>query len=97
MLTLPVSMLGFLSSAFPELLTLFWDSQGRKQEVAFLDHQMKQQRLRHALVRCIAGLGAPGHHLCIGLCGGESLGLAHLATTEGITVAPALQATWDVG
>lgn len=45
MLTLLGSLLGFLSSTFPEILKLFRDSQDRKHELAILDRQMEQQRL----------------------------------------------------
>ena len=44
MLTLLGSLLGFLSSTFPEFLKLFRDSQDRKHELAILDRQMEQQR-----------------------------------------------------
>ena len=47
MLTLLGSLLGFLSSTFPEFLKLFRDSQDRKHELAILDRQMEQQRLGH--------------------------------------------------
>ena len=45
----------------------------------------------------ITGLSAPDHHLCLlpCLCGAEGLGLGHFAATDGITLAAALQATWD--
>ena len=48
MLTLLGSLLGFLSSTFPEFLKLFRDSQDRKHELAILDRQMEQQRLGHS-------------------------------------------------
>ena len=48
MLTLLGSLLGFLSSTFPEFLKLFRDSQERKHELAILDRQMEQQRLGHS-------------------------------------------------
>lgn len=47
MLTLLGSLLGFISSIFPEFLKLFRDSQDRKHELAILDRQMEQQRLGH--------------------------------------------------
>ena len=50
MLTLLGSLLGFLSSTFPEFLKLFRDSQDRKHELAILDRQMEQQRLGHSSV-----------------------------------------------
>jgi hypothetical protein len=45
MLTLLASLLGFIGSAFPELIKLFRDSQDRKQELAILDRQMELQKL----------------------------------------------------
>ena len=48
MLTLLGSLLGFLSSTFPEFLKLFRDSQDRKHELAILDRQIEQQRLGHS-------------------------------------------------
>ena len=48
MLTLLGSLLGFLSSIFPEFLKLFRDSQDRKHELAILDRQIEQQRLGHS-------------------------------------------------
>src|SRR5690606_39024966 len=48
MLTLLGSLLGFLSSTFPEFLKLFRDSQDRKHVPAILDRQMEQQRLGHS-------------------------------------------------
>ena len=47
MLTLLGSLLGFISSAFPDLLKLWQDHQDRKHELAILDRQMEQMRLGH--------------------------------------------------
>ena len=47
MLTLIGSLLGFVTSAFPDLLGLFRDSQDRKHELAILDRQMEQMKLGH--------------------------------------------------
>ena len=47
MLTLLGSLLGFVTSAFPDLLGLFRDSQDRKHELAILDRQMEQMKLGH--------------------------------------------------
>jgi len=47
MLTLLGSLLGFISSAFPDLLRLWQDYQDRKHELAILDRQMEQMRLGH--------------------------------------------------
>lgn len=47
MLTLLGSLLGFLSSAFPDLLKLWQDHQDRRHELAILDRQMEQMRLGH--------------------------------------------------
>jgi hypothetical protein len=47
MLTLLGSLLGFVSSAFPDLLGLWRDSQDRKHELAILDRQMEQMKLGH--------------------------------------------------
>lgn len=84
MLALLGSLLGFFCNTVPEFFKLFRDSQDCRHELAILDRQMEQQRLGHALGRGVAGLGAPGHHLCVllGLCGGEGLGLGHLATNR---------------
>ena len=49
MLTLLGSLLGFISSTFPEFLKLFRDSQDRKHELAILDRQMEQQRVLRLL------------------------------------------------
>ncbi len=48
MLTLLGSLLGFVSSAFPDLLSLWRDRQDRKHELAILDRQMEQMRLGHS-------------------------------------------------
>ena len=48
MLTLLGSLMGFISSAFPDLLRLWQDHQDRKHELAILDRQMEQMRLGHA-------------------------------------------------
>jgi len=48
MLTLLGSLLGFISSAFPDLLRLWQDHQDRKHELAILDRQMEQMRMGHA-------------------------------------------------
>lgn len=48
MLTLLGSLLGFLSSAFPDILRLFQESQDRRHELAILDRQMEVQRLGHS-------------------------------------------------
>jgi len=48
MLTLFGSLLGFISSAFPDLIRLWQDHQDRKHELAILDRQMEQMRLGHA-------------------------------------------------
>ena len=48
MLTLLGSLLGFISSAFPDLLRLWQDHQDRKHELAILDRQMEQMRLGHS-------------------------------------------------
>jgi hypothetical protein len=95
MLALLGSLLGFLSNTVPEFLKLFRDSQDRRHELAILGRQMEQQRLGHALGRGVAGLGAPGHHLCVllGLAVMKASALATLLQTEGITLAAALQAT----
>jgi len=47
MLTLLGSLLGFITSAFPELIGLFRDWQDRKHELAILDRQMEQMKLGH--------------------------------------------------
>ncbi len=47
MLTLLGSLLGFVSSALPDLLGLFRDRQDRKHELAILDRQLEQQKLGH--------------------------------------------------
>jgi hypothetical protein len=47
MLTLLGSLLGFVTSAFPDLLGLFRDSQDRKHELAILDRQLEQMTLGH--------------------------------------------------
>ena len=47
MLTLLGSLLGFVSSAFPDLLGLWRDNQDRKHELAILDRQMEQMKLGH--------------------------------------------------
>jgi len=47
MLTLLGSLLGFVSSAFPDLLKLWQDHQDRQHELAILDRQMEQMRLGH--------------------------------------------------
>ncbi len=48
MLTLLGSLLGFVSSAFPDLLSLWRDHQDRKHELAILDRQMEQMKLGHS-------------------------------------------------
>lgn len=48
MLTLLGSLLGFISSAFPDLLKLWQDKQDRKHELSILDRQMEQMRLGHS-------------------------------------------------
>jgi len=48
MLTLLGSLLGFVSSAFPDLLKLWQDHQDRRHELAILDRQMEQMRLGHS-------------------------------------------------
>ena len=47
MLTLLGSLLGFLSSTFPDLLKLWQDRADRHHELAILDRQMEQMRLGH--------------------------------------------------
>ena len=47
MLTLLGSLLGFITSAFPQLLGLIRDWQDRKHELAILDRQMEMQKLGH--------------------------------------------------
>jgi len=47
MLTLLGSLLGFISSAFPDLLKIWQDKQDRKHELHILDRQMEQMRLGH--------------------------------------------------
>ncbi|MBX2807865.1 MAG: hypothetical protein KTR20_04460 [Cellvibrionaceae bacterium] len=47
MLTLFGSLLGFLSSAFPDVLKLWRDRADRKHELAILDRQMEAQRQGH--------------------------------------------------
>ena len=47
MLTLLGSLLGFISSCFPELLKLWQDKQDRKHELAIIDRQMEQAKLGH--------------------------------------------------
>ena len=47
MFTLLGSLLGFFSSAFPQLLKLWQGKQDRQQELAILDRQLEQQRLGH--------------------------------------------------
>lgn len=48
MLTLLGSLLGFISSAFPDLLKLWQDHQDRRHELAILDRQMEQMKLGHS-------------------------------------------------
>ena len=47
MLTLLGSLLGFVTSAFPDLLGLFRDGQDRQHELAILDRQLEQMKLGH--------------------------------------------------
>lgn len=47
MLTLLGSLLGFISSTFPDLLKFWQDKQDRKHELQILDRQMEQMRLGH--------------------------------------------------
>ena len=47
MLTLLGSLLGFITSAFPQLLGLIRDWQDRRHELAILDRQMEMQKLGH--------------------------------------------------
>jgi hypothetical protein len=47
MLTLLGSLLGFITSAFPQLLGLIKDWQDRRHELAILDRQMEMQRQGH--------------------------------------------------
>lgn len=47
MLTLLGSLLGFITSAFPQLLGLIRDWQDRRHELAILDRQMEMQRQGH--------------------------------------------------
>ena len=47
MLTLLGSLLGFLGSAFPQILKLFQEAHDRRHELAILDRQMEVQRQGH--------------------------------------------------
>lgn len=47
MITLLGSLLGFISSAFPDLLKIWRDAADRKHELAILQMQMEQQRQGH--------------------------------------------------
>lgn len=47
MITLLGSLLGFISSAFPDLLKIWRDAADRKHELAMLQMQMEQQRQGH--------------------------------------------------
>jgi len=47
MLTLIGSLLGFLSSAFPELLKIWQNKQGQTHELEILDRRLEQLRLGH--------------------------------------------------
>ena len=47
MLTLLGSLLGFLGSAFPQILKLFQEAHDRRHELAILDKQLEQQRQGH--------------------------------------------------
>lgn len=47
MLTLLGSLLGFLSSALPEIFDFFRERQDRKHELAILDLQLEQQKQGH--------------------------------------------------
>ncbi len=44
MTTLLATLLGFVSSAFPDLLKIWRDSADRKHELAILQLQMQQQK-----------------------------------------------------
>ena len=47
MLTLLGSLLGFLGSAFPQILKLFQEAHDRRHELAILNLQLEQQRQGH--------------------------------------------------
>ncbi len=47
MLTLLGSLLGFISSTFPDLLNIWKDRADRSHELAILDRQMEAQKLNH--------------------------------------------------
>ena len=47
MITLLGALLGFISSAFPDLLKIWRDAADRKHELAILQMQMEQQRQGH--------------------------------------------------
>ncbi len=48
MLTLLGSLLGFATSAIPDIMSLFRERADRKHELAVLDRQMEQMRLGHS-------------------------------------------------
>ena len=48
MLTLLGSLLGFISSTFPDLLNIWKDRADRNHELAILDRQMEAQKLNHS-------------------------------------------------
>lgn len=48
MITIVASLLGFLGSAFPDLLKIFTQSQDRKHELTILDMQLKQRAQGHS-------------------------------------------------
>lgn len=48
MLTLLGSLLGFISSTFPDLLNIWKDRADRSHELAILDRQMEAQKLNHS-------------------------------------------------
>jgi len=48
MLTLLGSLLGFISSTFPDLLNIWKDRADRTHELAIMDRQMEAQKLNHS-------------------------------------------------
>ncbi len=48
MLTLLGSLLGFMSSALPEIMSYFQEKRDLKHELAIIDRQLEQQRLGHS-------------------------------------------------
>jgi hypothetical protein len=92
MLTLLGSLLGFVSSAFPDFLNIWKDRADRNHELAILDRQIEANKLNHAQRATVRPVIT---YAFFGLFATVKLAVLIKLLDQGVSIMDGLIAVWD--